>query len=114
MAVFIDLWPYLFTTELSYAQLFKWGHSNPPVSQPYALYTLTHVYLKHPFPSDDDDRHRTKRQQSKGGKGGSQKGPPPKGQHPNNGQPPKKGQAPPDSDSDSDSDVEPQKGGKKR
>ena len=27
MAVFIDLWPCLFTTKLSYAQLFKWGHS---------------------------------------------------------------------------------------
>ena len=28
MAVFIDLWPCLFTTKLSYAQLFKRGHSN--------------------------------------------------------------------------------------
>ena len=28
MAVFIDLWPCLLTTKLSYAQLFKWGHSN--------------------------------------------------------------------------------------
>ena len=28
MAVFIDLWPCLFTTKLSYTQLFKWGHSN--------------------------------------------------------------------------------------
>ena len=28
MDVFIDLWPCLFTTKLSYAQLFKWGHSN--------------------------------------------------------------------------------------
>ena len=27
MALFIDLWPCLFTTKLSYAQLFKWGHS---------------------------------------------------------------------------------------
>ena len=27
MAVFIDFWPCLFTTKLSYAQLFKWGHS---------------------------------------------------------------------------------------
>ena len=27
MAVFIDLWPYLFTAKLSYPQLFKWGHS---------------------------------------------------------------------------------------
>ena len=27
MAVFIDLWPYLFNTKLSYTQLFKWGHS---------------------------------------------------------------------------------------
>ena len=27
MAVFIDLWYSLFTTKLSYAQLFKWGHS---------------------------------------------------------------------------------------
>ena len=26
-AVFIDLWPCLFTTKLSYTQLFKWGHS---------------------------------------------------------------------------------------
>ena len=29
MAVFIDLWPCLFTTKVSYAQLFKWGHSKP-------------------------------------------------------------------------------------
>ena len=28
MAVFIDLWPCLFTTKLSYTQLFKWGDSN--------------------------------------------------------------------------------------
>ena len=28
-AIFIDLWPCLFTTKLSYAQLYKWGHSNP-------------------------------------------------------------------------------------
>ena len=28
MAIFIDLWPCLFTTKLSYTQLFKWGHSN--------------------------------------------------------------------------------------
>ena len=27
MAIFIDLWPSLFTTELCLAQLFKWGHS---------------------------------------------------------------------------------------
>ena len=27
MAVFIDLWPCLITTKLSFAQLFKWGHS---------------------------------------------------------------------------------------
>ena len=27
MAVFIDIWPCLFTTKLSYAQLFKRGHS---------------------------------------------------------------------------------------
>ena len=27
MAIFIDLWPCLFTTKLSYAHLFKWGHS---------------------------------------------------------------------------------------
>ena len=26
-AVFIELWPCLFTTKLSYTQLFKWGHS---------------------------------------------------------------------------------------
>jgi hypothetical protein len=26
--IFIGLWPCLFTTKLSYAQLFKWGHSN--------------------------------------------------------------------------------------
>ena len=28
MDTFIDLWPCLFTTKLSYAQLFKWGYSN--------------------------------------------------------------------------------------
>ena len=28
MAVFIDLWAYLFTTKLSYDQLFKLGHYN--------------------------------------------------------------------------------------
>ena len=28
MAVFIDLQPCSLTTKLSYAQLFKWGHSN--------------------------------------------------------------------------------------
>ena len=28
MAIFIDLWSCLFTTKLSYAQLFKWGHSS--------------------------------------------------------------------------------------
>ena len=28
MAIFIDLWPYLLTNKLCYAQLFKWGHSN--------------------------------------------------------------------------------------
>ena len=28
MVVFMDLWSCLFTTKLSYAQLFKWGHSN--------------------------------------------------------------------------------------
>ena len=27
MAIFIDLWPCLFTTKLSYTQLFLWGHS---------------------------------------------------------------------------------------
>ena len=27
MAVFIDHWPWLLTTKLSYAQLYKWGHS---------------------------------------------------------------------------------------
>ena len=27
MAIFIDLWPYLLTIKLRYAQLFKWGHS---------------------------------------------------------------------------------------
>ena len=27
MAVFVELWPCLFTTKLSYTQLFKWGHS---------------------------------------------------------------------------------------
>ena len=31
MAVFIDIWPCLFTSKLSYAQLFKWGHSKPCV-----------------------------------------------------------------------------------
>ena len=31
MAVFIDLWPCLFTTKLSYTQVFKWGHSNTHV-----------------------------------------------------------------------------------
>ena len=29
VVVFIDLWSCLFTTKLSYAQLFKWGHSIP-------------------------------------------------------------------------------------
>ena len=28
MAFFIDHWPYLLTTKLSYAQLFMWGYSN--------------------------------------------------------------------------------------
>ena len=28
IAVFIDLWPCLFTTKLCYAQLLKWGHSS--------------------------------------------------------------------------------------
>ena len=31
-ASFIDLWPCLFTTKLSYAQLFKWGHRLPIAS----------------------------------------------------------------------------------
>ena len=31
-AIFIDLWPCLFTTKFSYAQLFKWGHSKHGVS----------------------------------------------------------------------------------
>ena len=31
MAISIDLWPCLLTTKLSYAQLFKWGHSKTPL-----------------------------------------------------------------------------------
>jgi hypothetical protein len=41
MAVFIDFWPCLFASKLSYAQLFKWGHSNPPPPLPrqHSLWT---------------------------------------------------------------------------
>ena len=37
MAVFVDLWPCSFTTKLSSAQFFKWGHSiNGMISFPTA------------------------------------------------------------------------------
>ena len=40
MTVFIDLWPCLFTTKLSYAHLFKWGHS---IST--STYSVIQLYL---------------------------------------------------------------------
>ena len=49
MAVFIDLWPCLFTTKLSYAQLFKWGHSTLSIAENIFFahertFILTRVY----------------------------------------------------------------------
>ena len=44
MAVFIDLWSCLFITKLSYAQLFKWGHSNNPVSK-WIIFMLYYLQI---------------------------------------------------------------------
>ena len=40
MAVFVDLWSWLFHTKLWWAQLFKWGHSNVVMS-----YTTTLLHF---------------------------------------------------------------------
>ena len=44
MAIFIELWPCLFTTKLSYVQLFKWGHSTttqvPTLQWLYSKYKI--------------------------------------------------------------------------
>ena len=48
MAVFIDLWPCLLTTKLSYAQLFKWGHSSHNVSLVFFVQScavLEHIFF---------------------------------------------------------------------
>ena len=47
MSVFIDHWPCLFTTKLSYVQLFNWGHSNTGNKIDWYFgviyYRLTHI-----------------------------------------------------------------------
>ena len=44
--VFIDLWPYLLTTKLCYAQLFKWGHSNMPICNPiFVTFSMILFYM---------------------------------------------------------------------
>ena len=48
MAIFIDIWPCLFTTKLSYAQLCKWGNSkmswyNIALTNSKAEVTLTRI-----------------------------------------------------------------------
>ena len=46
MAVFIDIWPCLFTTKLSYAQLFKWGHSRQSHSTRKSILDCFYRYPK--------------------------------------------------------------------